>query len=72
MKFPLKLASIEVDESKKGWGRYKISLGNDIRKRHLDDPVQTSSWSLTKSYPSKILALECTRTLYYVNNKVIE
>lgn len=44
LKFPLKLASLEVDDTKKGWDRFKVSLSNDVRKRHLDDPVNSQQW----------------------------
>ena len=43
-KFPLKLATVTRDETKRGWGAYKISLSNDVRSLHLNNPVHGSQW----------------------------
>lgn len=44
--FPLKLVKMEYDinPSKKGWDKIKLSIPPVIRSRHLDDPVFGPEW----------------------------
>ncbi|CAK9003137.1 Uncharacterized protein SCF082_LOCUS7617 [Durusdinium trenchii] len=42
--FPLKLAKMTVDGSKKGIEKYVITLSNEIRSMHLDHPVHGGVW----------------------------
>lgn len=54
--YPLKLATIRVDNSKKGWERYKIELSNQVRGLHLQDPVHGPTWrSLILDFDKKLL-----------------
>lgn len=58
-KFPLKMASISIDASKKGWSAYKIHLTNEIRAKHLGDPVNAPKWKeLILDFDSKSFAFE--------------
>ena len=43
-KYPLKLAQITKDSTKKGWEAYKIVLPNEVRMLHLDDPIHGGDW----------------------------
>ncbi|CAK9038707.1 unnamed protein product [Durusdinium trenchii] len=55
-KFTFKLASVEEDGSKRGWDRYKISLSNEVRKRHLEDPIHSEQWkNLLVDFDRKLL-----------------
>ena len=42
--FPLKLAKLQEDVSKRGWSRFTISLSNEIRALHLAEVVHGPSW----------------------------
>lgn len=42
--FPLKLATITVDREKQGWQRYKVSLSNQVRGLHINDPLHSGQW----------------------------
>ncbi|CAK9029503.1 Uncharacterized protein SCF082_LOCUS18814 [Durusdinium trenchii] len=42
--YPLKLASLQVDPKQKGVKKYRIELPNDIRAKHLEDPVNGGTW----------------------------
>lgn len=55
-KFPLKLVTLETDASKKGWSRYKFSLSNEVRSRHLQDPIHSQQWKdLITDFDRKLL-----------------
>ena len=43
-KYPLKLASVTKDETKRGWAKYKISLPHDVRSRCMADAVHGGQW----------------------------
>ncbi|CAL1164981.1 unnamed protein product [Cladocopium goreaui] len=43
-KYPLKLATVTKDDTKKGWAKYKIALGNEVRSRHMSDPIHGGMW----------------------------
>ena len=40
----LKLAKISVDPSKQGWESFRITLSNEVRALHLNDPVHAPAW----------------------------
>lgn len=42
--FPLKLAKLQVDTSKKGLQKYRITLSNETRSAHLSDPINGGNW----------------------------
>lgn len=43
-KFPLKLASMVRDDSKRGWKRYQISLPNNVRGKWACDALHAGEW----------------------------
>ena len=58
--YPLKVAEISKDPSKKGWAKYRISLSNEGRGRYLSDVVHAPSWKqlvgdFDAKYPGLIL-----------------
>lgn len=54
--FPLKLAKMTVDGSKKGIEKYVITLSNEIRSMHLDHPVHGGVWrDLIVDFDKKLL-----------------
>ena len=44
--YPLKLVKLEYDvnPSKKGWEKLKITIPPAIRQRHIDDPIHGQEW----------------------------
>lgn len=44
--YPLRLVKVEFDmnPSKKGWHRFRISLPVAVRSRYIDDPVYGEDW----------------------------
>ena len=44
--YPLKLVKLEYDvnPSKKGWEKLKISIPPSVRQRHIDDPIHGQEW----------------------------
>ena len=44
--FPLKIVKLDFDlnPSKRGWDKFKLSLPPAVRSRHLDDPVYGPDW----------------------------
>ena len=56
-KFTFKLATVTVDNNKKGWSRFNFSLSNEVRQRHLGDPVHCEQWKgLIQEFDRKLLA----------------
>lgn len=56
-KYPLKLATVERDENKRGWARYKISLSNELRARYMSDPLFGGQWrDLIADFDKKLLS----------------
>jgi hypothetical protein len=55
-KYPLKLATVTKDATKKGWAKYKIALGNEVRSRHMSDPIHGGMWrDLVLDFDKKLL-----------------
>lgn len=55
----LKMANITKDSSKKGWEAYQVSLSNEVRGLHLQDPVNAPAWrSLITDFDKKPLVIE--------------
>lgn len=55
-KYPLKIASIAIDSAKKGWGKYKITLSNQIRSKYAEDPIHAPQWKeLILDFDQKLL-----------------
>ena len=40
----LKMAQLSRDHTKKGWQSFQISLSNEVRALHLNDPVNVPAW----------------------------
>ena len=56
-KYPLKMATLSRDDSKKGWDKYKITLSNEIRAKYVDDPIHAPLWKdLILDFDKKFLA----------------
>ena len=58
--FPLKLVRLEYDvnPSKKGWDRFKISIPPAIRSRYIDDAIYGPEWkALLLDFDEKYLTL---------------
>lgn len=52
----LKLAKITKDPTKKGWQAYQISVSNEVRQQHLQDPVNAPTWKeLITDFDRKLL-----------------
>lgn len=54
--YPLKLATVTVDKSQKGLKKYRVSVPNEVRARHLSDPIHGGDWrTLIMDFDSKFL-----------------
>lgn len=44
--YPFKLVKVEYDmnPSKKGWDKMKISIPVSVRQRYIDDPIHAGEW----------------------------
>ena len=43
-KFPLKMATVSKDDTKKGAEKFKVSLANEFRCLYMNDPVHAPKW----------------------------
>ncbi|CAL1173949.1 unnamed protein product [Cladocopium goreaui] len=43
-KYPLKLAKVAMDPSKKGWERFRVTLSNEVRSMYVDDAIHSPKW----------------------------
>ena len=56
--FQLKLAGLKVKQSsaEKGWGKYEVTLANEIRARHANSAVFAAQWrALVLEFDKKLL-----------------
>ena len=43
-KYPLKMAKVAMDPSKKGWERFRVTLSNEVRSMYMDDAIHAPKW----------------------------
>ena len=56
-KYPLKLAKVAMDPSKKGWERFRVTLSNEVRSMYMDDAIHSPKWKdLVLDFDRKPLA----------------
>lgn len=53
--FPLKIVKLDFDlnPSKRGWDKFKLSLPPAVRSRHLEDPVYGPDWAELRDFDDK-------------------
>ena len=55
-KYPLKLAKVAMDPSKKGWERFRVTLSNEVRSMYVDDAIHSPKWKdLVLDFDRKLL-----------------